>query len=76
MRYVRELDEQLEPKLHSMRGFISRLEQRGLVIIFDNVMKANGEATRRRKLRSFLDTEFSNIPDNLFEDIFHHGPIN
>lgn len=76
VRYVRALDEELEPKLHTMQGFISRLEQRSLVVVFDNVMKANGESTRRRKLRSFLDTEFSNIPDTLFEDIFRHGPIN
>ncbi|MCP1319424.1 hypothetical protein [Halomonas sp. 707B3] len=75
VRYVRALDEQLEPQLHTMQGFISRLEQRGLVEVFDNVMKANGESTRRRKLRSFLDTEFSKIPDTFFEDIFHHGPI-
>lgn len=75
VRYVRALDEQLEPKLHTMQGFISRLEQRGLVVVFNNVMKANGESTRRRKLRSFLDTEFSNIPDGLIEGIFRHGPI-
>ena len=75
VRYVRALDEQLEPKLDTIQSFISRLEQRGLVVVFDNVMKANGESKRRRKLRSFLDTEFSNIPDTLFEDIFRHGPI-
>lgn len=75
IRYVRGLDEQLEPQLHTMHGFISRLEQRGLVEVFDNVMKANGNSTRRRKLRSFLDTEFSKISDAFFEDIFQHGPI-
>jgi len=75
VRYVRALDKQLEPQLNTINGFISRLEQRGLVEVFDNVMKANGESTRRRKLRSFLDTEFSKIPDTFFEEIFQYGPI-
>lgn len=75
VRYVRALDEQLKPALNTIQGFISRVEQRGLVKIFNNVMKTNGTSTRERKLRSFLSTEFSCIPDALVEEILNHGPI-
>lgn len=75
IRYVRALDEQLEPSIRSIDGFIARLKQRDLVKHFNNVINSNGDATRQRKLEAFLRTEFSTIDECLYDDIYNSGPI-
>lgn len=75
VRYVRALDEELEPRIHTLEGFEFRLKQRNLVKVFNQVMNANGEATRRRKLKAFLKSEFSAVTEIFFEDIYKNGPF-
>lgn len=75
IRYVRALDEQLEPSIQTLDGFIARLKQRDLVQHFNNVIKANGDSTRQRKLNAFLRTEFSAIDECLYDDIYKNGAI-
>jgi len=75
IRYVRVLDEELEPRIHTIEGFEHRLKQRNLLKVFNQVMNSNGEQTRRRKLSAFLKSEFSSIPDVFFEEIYSNGPF-
>ncbi|MBW2941382.1 hypothetical protein [Zhongshania aquimaris] len=75
VRFVRMLDEELEPRLHTLEGFEIRLKQRNLVRVFNQLMNSNGEETRRRKLKAFLQSEFSAVPDTFFEEIYKNGPI-
>lgn len=75
VRFVRALDEQLEPRIHTLEGFELRLKQRGLLLTFNKVMNANGEDTCRRKLRSFLNSEFSAITEVFLEEIYNNGPF-
>lgn len=75
IRYVRALDEQLEPCIRTVEGFTARLKQRGLIESFNKVLHANGESTRHRKLKAFLKTEFSAIDESLYDEIYKKGPV-
>lgn len=75
VRFVRVLDEELEPRIHTLEGFEMRLRQRNMIRVFNQVINSNGEETRRRKLKAFLQSEFSEVTDTFFEDIYKHGPI-
>lgn len=75
VRFVRALDEELEPQIHTLEGFRLRLRQRGLISTFNKTLNANGESTKCRKLRAFLKSEFSNLPEMLIEEIYKNGPI-
>lgn len=75
VRYVRHIDEELEPNIHTVDGFVDRLKQRDLIEAYNGVMNANGEATRRRKIKAFMNTEFSDISDELIESLSKYGPV-
>ncbi|MGY3726873.1 MULTISPECIES: hypothetical protein [Cobetia] len=75
VRYVRHIDEELKPNIYTVDGFFNWLEQRDLIGAYNSVINANGEATRRRKLKAFINTEFSDISDELIERLFKHGPV-
>jgi hypothetical protein len=75
VHFVRALDKQLEPRIHSLEGFEQRLRQRGLLETFNKIMNANGETTRRRKLALFLKSEFSDLTDVFVEEIYKNGPF-
>ncbi len=72
IRFVRALDEQLEPKIHTLDGFKQRLQERDLTQTFKQVMSANGEETRRRKFEAFLRTEFSELGDGFKEEVYEN----
>lgn len=72
IRFVRSLDEQIEPKIRTLDGFKQRLQERDLTQTFKQVMSANGEETRRRKFEAFLRTEFSALGDGFEEEVYEN----